>query len=366
MSEVIKVKTPLYYAAKISETLMNSYTAPELPPANRWHYHQGVFLCGMLRIWEHTGEEQYYEYVKSYVDHLIDEYGNFYFARDELDAIQAGLLLFSIYQRTGEKKYEMAAKKLRDLYPTLNLTSEGGFWHKDKYPYQMWLDGLYMGGPYALTYARTFGEPELIDMVLHQEQLMRKYTKDDKTGLYYHGWDEKGAQPWVNKENYCAPEFWGRALGWYGLAVIDMIDLLPDGHAKRDEWIHVVQDYVKAVSSYQDKNSGLWYQIVDKGHLEDNWLETSCSSLFVYTIAKAVTKGYVGKEYAEIAKKGFEGMIVHKVEVTESEEVVLKDICIGTSIGTYDYYVNRECSQNDLHGAGSFIFACLEMEKLIG
>ncbi|WP_223701490.1 glycoside hydrolase family 88/105 protein [Sutcliffiella deserti] len=366
MTDAIKVKTPLYYAEKISETLMNTYTTSELPPANRWHYHQGVFLCGMLRVWEHTSEEKYYDYAKSYVDHLIDDNGNFYFARDELDSIQAGLLLFSIYKRTGEKKYEVAARKLRDLYPTLNVTSEGGFWHKDKYPYQMWLDGLYMGGPYALTYARDFQEPELVNMVTHQEQLMRKYTKDAKTGLYYHGWDEKGAQPWVNKDNHCAPEFWGRALGWYGLAVIDMIDLLPSGHPKRDEWIHVVQEYVKSVSTYQDDKSGLWYQVIDKGHLEDNWLETSCSSLFIYTIAKAVSKGYVGKEYADVAKKGFEGIIQYKAEETEKDGLILKDICIGTSIGTYDYYVNRECSQNDLHGAGSFIFACLEMEKLLG
>ncbi|OAS82561.1 MULTISPECIES: glycoside hydrolase family 105 protein [Metabacillus] len=363
MKENIKVKTPLYWAEKLTDTIMKTYTPEQLPPASRWHYHQGVFLCGMMNIWTKTKNEKYYQYYKQYVDHLVDENGNFYFRRDELDSIQAGLLLFSLYKETGNEKYKIAAKKLRSLYHTLNKTSEGGFWHKDKYPYQMWLDGLYMGGPFALQYAKEFAEPELINMVIHQEELMRKHTRDTKTGLYFHGWDEKGEMQWVNHATYAAPEIWGRALGWYGLAVIDMIDLLPEGHPKRLEWIGVIQDLVAGLTKYQDEQTGLWYQVVDKGGMEGNWLESSASSLFIYTIAKAVTNKYVGPDYAEVASLGFKGLVENKIEET-SDSVVIKDICIGTSIGVYDYYVNRERSENDLHGAGAFILACMEMEKL--
>ncbi|MFC4321364.1 glycoside hydrolase family 88/105 protein [Litchfieldia salsa] len=363
MGERVEVTTPLYWAEKLCDTLMTKFTPEELPPASSWHYHQGVFLCGMMRVWEKTKNDQYFQYVKKYVDNLIDEHGNFYFRRDELDSIQAGLLLYPLYKKTGEAKYKIAAEKLRNLYNTINKTSEGGFWHKDKYPYQMWLDGLYMGGPFALHYASEFNEPELVDMVIHQEALMRKHTKDEKTGLYYHGWDELGETPWAKAETNTAPEFWGRALGWYGLAVIDMIDLLPEDHPKRLEWIGVIQDLVVSLTKFQDKDTGLWYQVVDKGSYEGNWLESSASCLFLYTIAKAVNKQYVNAELAEVVKKGFQGLIENKIE-EKDQSVVIKDICIGTSIGVFDYYITRERSENDLHGAGAFILACMEIEKL--
>lgn len=203
-------------------------------------------------VYNKTGEQKYYDYLKAYVDHNIDDNGNLLFARDELDSIQAGLLLFPLYKATGLKKYELAARRLRHIFSTLNLTNEGGFWHKDKYPYQMWLDGLYMGGPFALHFAQNFNEPELIDMVIHQEKLMRKYTKSEATGLYHHGWDEKCIQPWARTDGK-APEIWGRALGWYGLAVIDMIDLLPEDHPHKEEWIVFIQDYVRDIVKYQDE-----------------------------------------------------------------------------------------------------------------
>ncbi|WFA04194.1 glycoside hydrolase family 105 protein [Bacillus sp. HSf4] len=363
MNQSLATKSPLFVAEEAAKTIMKAYTVDRLPPAGRWHYHQGVFLCGLIHLWNETGKQTYFNYVKDYVDDLVDEYGNFYFARDELDAIQAGLLLFPLYEETGDERYLKAAKKLRGLFETLNQTAEGGFWHKDKYPYQMWLDGLYMCGPFALKFARAFNEPELHDMVVLEENLMRKHTKDARTGLYYHAWDEKRKMPWADPESGCSPEFWGRSIGWYALALSDMIELLPQHHEKRREWTATLQEMVKSLADFQDEETGLWYQVVDKGGREDNWLESSCSCLYIYAMAKGTRMGYIDPSYQKKALKGYRGLLAEKIEFSLEEGLLLKDICVGTSAGTYEYYVGRDKSTNDLHGVGALIMALTELER---
>lgn len=356
--------TPLEWAKAACDSLMSTYLPEELPPANRWHYHQGVFLCGMELLCHAEVDERYEAYIKRYVDKLVDENGNFDFARDELDAIQVGLLLFRLDEKYGERKYRIAADKLRNLFHTLNRTSEGGFWHKDKYAYNMWLDGLYMGGVFALKYANAYNEPCLREMVLHQEGLMRRYMRDEETGLLYHAWDESKQMPWADPVTGCSPEFWGRSLGWYGLAVAQFLDELSEGEASRAELKKSLADFAEALVRYQDKESGLWYQVVDKGHLGDNWLETSCTCLFVYTLARAYKLGMVGEECLEAARRGFQGLI-EVVQFDDQHRFILPDICIGTSAGDYENYVTRPTSQNDLHGVGAFVMACIEMQSLI-
>lgn len=355
---------PLDWAKKACDSLMDTYKAGELPPAHRWHYHQGVFLCGMELLWETVREDRYVEYIQEYVDDLVDEHGNLYFQRDELDAMQAGLLLFNLHERTGQDKYRIAAEKLRNLLLTINQTSEGGFWHKDKYPYQMWLDGLYMAGVFSLKYANAYGETGLRDTVLHQERLMRKHMKDEATGLLYHAWDESRRMPWADPETGCSPEFWSRSLGWYGLALAQFMDLLPADHPGRAELIPVLGDFVEALIRYQDEESGLWYQVVDKGHMSDNWLETSGSCLFVYAIAKAVKLGISGEKALSAAQKGYKGLI-SVLQQDEQGRLILPDICIGTSAGDYENYVTRPKVNNDLHGVGALVMACVEMQSLI-
>ncbi|WP_339220159.1 glycoside hydrolase family 88 protein [Paenibacillus sp. FSL H8-0332] len=360
-------QTPIEWAQKACDSLMDTYEAGELPPAHRWHYHQGVFLCGMELLWKTLREDRYIDYIKQYVDDLVDEQGNFDFARDELDAVQAGLLLFTLYERTGKRKYREAAVKLRHLLLTLNRTSEGGYWHKDKYPNQMWLDGLYMAGVFSLKYANTYRDDALRAEVLHQERLMRKYMKDGATGLLYHAWDESRRMPWANPATGCSPEFWSRSLGWYGLAVSQFMDELPETDPGRAELAAELSGLVQALIRYQDPQSGLWYQVVDKGHEPDNWLETSGSCLFVYTIARAVKLGIlpaeVADEAAEAARKGYEGLI-QVLQRDEQGRLLLPDICIGTSAGDYRNYVTRPKVSNDLHGVGALVMACVEMQDL--
>lgn len=354
---------PLFIAEKACQTIMNTYSPAELPPANRWHYHQSVFLYGMLRVWEATGKQEYFDYTKAYVDNLLDDEGNFFFARDELDSIQVGILLFPLYEQTKERKYMIAAKKLRNLLNTINKTSEGGFWHKDKYPYQMWLDGLFMAGPFMLMYDKHFQESELIQSVLLQEKLMRTHMRDSQSGLPYHAWDEKKIQPWSNKETGCSPEFWGRSVGWYGTALIDLLEQIEGQKHGQEVWVAELQRFIPAIVSYQDSDSGLWYQIVDKGDREDNWLESSCSALFIYTIAKAIKAGYVEDTYQEVVEKAYSGLLKHMVKVDE-QKLELSGICIGTSAGEYEYYVSRPTSENDLHGMGAFILACMAVHDI--
>ena len=359
-----RITTPIDWARAACESLMSAYLPEELPPAGRWHYHQGVFLCGMELLWKAVRDDRYDGYIKRYVDMLVDDNGNFGFARDELDAIQAGLLLFRLDERSENRKYRTAADKLRGLFDTLHRTSEGGFWHKDKYAYNMWLDGLYMGGVFALKYANAYGDVGLRDMVLHQERLMRRHMRDEKTGLLYHAWDESRQMPWADAETGCSPEFWGRSIGWYGLAVAQFLDEITEGQAGRAELEAVLADLSLALIKYQDAESGLWYQVVDKGHLADNWLETSCTCLFVYTLAKAYKHGLAQEACLDAARRGFDGL-VRRVQFDELERFILPDICIGTSAGDYENYVSRPTSQNDLHGVGAFIMACVEMESLI-
>ncbi|KMK74398.1 glycoside hydrolase family 88/105 protein [Alkalihalobacillus pseudalcaliphilus] len=355
--------TPLEWAKKACDSIMQLYRPVEMPPAHRWHYHQGVFLCGVHRIWEMEQDERYWHYVKEYVDELVDEQGNFIFRRDELDAIQAGLLLLPLYEKTGEYRYKEAARKLRGLFHTLNRNRYGGFWHKDKYPNQMWLDGLYMGGPFALQYGQMFNEPELTDLFIRQEALIRKFTKDESTGLYKHAWDASKQVAVCDKETGQTTEVWGRALGWYVMTLADVIEWLGDDHYKQAELMGAFEDVMENLMRYQDEESGLWYQVVDKGEQEDNWLESSCTSLFVYALAKGYRLGYLKKEAYERAVKGLNGIIEHSVEISEEGSLELKDICIGTSIGFYEDYVTRPTSVNDLHGVGAFALACTEVEK---
>lgn len=352
------------WAAEACDSLMARYpSAADLPPANRWHYHQGIFLFGMLKLWEHNGDARYLNYIKSYADAIIDEYGNLYFARDELDSIMAGLILFTLDEQFEDSRYRAAADKLIGLFSTLNQTSEGGYWHKDKYPYQMWLDGLYMGGVFAMIYGSKYAEPQLLDMVLEQERLMNRYMKDERSGLLYHAWDEKRQMPWANPNTGCSPEFWGRSLGWYGMALVDFLDVLPLQHPGRLVIEKETASLLAALLQHQDEESGLWYQVVDKGDQADNWLETSCTSLFLYTIAKAIQHGCVAEDdYKEAAIRGFEGLL--STLQADEHGLVVTGICIGTSAGDYNNYITRPTSKNDLHGVGAFVLACVEMGRI--
>ncbi|HPT88523.1 MAG TPA: glycoside hydrolase family 88 protein [Bacillota bacterium] len=354
--------TPMFWAEHACETLMAKFEPAQLPPAGRWHYHQGVFLKGMLMVWKKTGQQKYFDYVKGYVDSLVDDNGSFEFRNTELDSIQAGLLLFDLYEVTKKEKYKIAADQLISFMTGWKKTNEGGFWHKEIYPYQMWLDGLYMAGPFAVQYATVFNRPELYDLVVQQAELMLKNTKDEKTGLLHHAWDESRQAVWANPETGKSPEFWSRSIGWVVVALVEILDYLPKDHPKRGFLIHELKSLIEAVAKQQDPKTGMWFQVTDKGDQPDNWVEHSASCLFVYGMAKAIRMGYVDAKYQETANRGFEGLL-KMVTIDEDGKVTIPEICIGTGVGDYAHYIARPRSTNDLHGVGAFLFACVEMSK---
>lgn len=356
-----EVREPLFYAKASVETMMRKFKAEDLPPRGHFHYHQGVFLSGVCKIYEACGNEAYFQYVKDWVDSCIDEKGNIWQCdRGQLDDLQPGILLFPLLERTGDARYKAALDFILSVIRNFPRNEAGGFWHKQCHPDQMWLDGLYMAGPVTAEYGKTFLVPGDWDLAAGQALLMEEKTKDAETGLLYHAWDCSGKAEWADPETGLSPEFWGRSIGWVPVAVLDELDFIPESHPQYGKLCHMVRNLLMAVCKFQSEE-GRWYQVVNKPDAEGNWLETSCSCLFVGAVCKAVRKGILPEEYLSCAKKGYEG-IVKSLE-WEDGELLVGDVCVGTPVGDYTHYINRPTSRNDLHGVGAFLIMCAELDK---
>ena len=357
---------PLDYARAACDTMMGRFAAAELPPKGHFHYHQGVFLSGMYRTYllvkrqgQEGAGERYFDYIKKWVDSVIDENGEIHwYDPGELDDIQPGILLFPLLERTGDPRYKKSLDTLLGHVWSFRRNEAGGFWHKNRCPNQMWLDGLYMAGPVSAEYGHRFGRPEFLDCAVEQALLMRKTTEDKNTGLWYHAWDCSKEAEWAAPQTGLAPEFWGRSIGWVPVAVLDELDFLPEEHPLYPDMCALVRDLLTAVCRWQS-DEGRWYQVVDKGQQEGNWLENSCSCLFVAAICKAVRKGLLEKSYLEKARAGYDGVI--RSLTWEGEDLQIGNVCIGTGVGDYRHYCARPVSVNDLHGVGAFLIMCAEM-----
>lgn len=353
-------RTPMEYAQAACDTLMRKYAPEELPPKGHFHYHQGVFLSGMEQTYHSCKNQKYRDYVKAWVDSMVSPRGRINsYDPGELDDIQPGILLYGLYKETHEDRYEKALHTLMEVLQKFPQNQEGGYWHKEKNREQMWLDGLYMAGPFCALYGKTFHRPECFDICMFQALLMEKKTKDIKTGLFYHAWDSVKERPWADPLTGRSAEFWGRSIGWVPVAVLDELECIPEDYEGRRELIRLVTELLKAVAKYQD-DSGLWYQVVDKGGQAGNWLETSCTCLFAAALLKAVRLGILGKEYLQPAQKAFEG-VINRLE-WQGEDVIIGNICVGTGVGDYEYYCKRHVSENDLHGTGAFLLMCTQMQ----
>jgi unsaturated rhamnogalacturonyl hydrolase len=338
----------------------------------KWEYTYGLVLKAILQVWDVTGDDRYFRYVRSYYDRMIDSSGSVLTYRMEdynIDRINPGKPLFLLYRKTGDEKYTKVIQLLRTQMRTHPRTSEGGFWHKKIYPYQMWLDGLYMASPFLAECASVFNEPAAFDDVAKQFILMEKHAREEKTGLLYHGWDESRRQRWADPQTGLSPNFWGRSMGWYAMAIVDALDFFPENHPKRPELIAIFGRLATAVTNVQDRETGLWHQILDQGTRKGNYLESSASCMFVYALAKGVRKGYLHPAFMSIARKGYQGILDRFIEADKNGLVFIHQGCAVAGLGgdpyrdgSYDYYIHEKIRSNDPKAVGSFILASLEME----
>lgn len=346
----------------------------------KWDYTAGLFTLSLLKLNERVPNPAYVEFAKSAIGSFIAADGNIQGYRLEeynIDSIAPGKTVLALYQLTGEERYRKAAGLLRKQLDAHPRVSEGGFWHKQRYTNQMWLDGLFMGAPFYAEYTKIFKGPTAdYDDVAKQFRLIDKYLYDAKTGLFYHGWDEKRTQPWANPVTGTSSNFWGRALGWYAMACVDVLDFLPKDHPGRKEIIAELKKVCDGVVKWQDAESGLWWQVMDQGKREGNYLEATASSMFVYAMAKGVNRGYLTRDYIPAILKGYNG-IVSKLIRTDGEKISLMQCCSVSGLGftttggrprdgSFDYYISEAIVENDLKGVGPFILAGIEIQQLTG
>ena len=347
--------------------------------AARWDYAAGLFTLSLLKLDGKVNDPRYVEFAEGAIDSFITADGKirtYKFEDLSLDNVNAGRTVLDLWQLTHAGRYQKAAALLRKQLEAQPRTSDGGFWHKQKYPHQMWLDGLYMGEPFYAEYAKLFDGPVSdYDDIARQIRLVAAHTYDPVTGLYYHAWDESREQPWANQATGTSSNFWGRAMGWYAMALVDVLDYFPTNHPARPEIIAALQTLCGGVVKYQDPKTGLWYQVLDRGDRQGNYLEATVSSMFVYVLAKGVNHGYLPRVYAPVIEKGYQGIIENLVKNEGDGKWSLTQCCsvagLGGSLGngrvrdgSFDYYVSEPIVSNDLKGVGPFILAGIEVQQL--
>jgi unsaturated rhamnogalacturonyl hydrolase len=339
----------------------------------RWDYERGVVLQGVWQVYQATGEKKYLTYIKRILDPFIGEDGSirtYEYSTFNIDNIPTGRQLLALYKTFNEKKYKAAADTLRKQLANQPRTHEGGFWHKKIYPYQMWLDGLYMGEPFYAEFAQLFNEPTAFDDIANQFIFMERHSRDPRSGLLYHAWDESKQQRWADTITGRSPHFWGRAMGWYAWGLVDVLDYFPLNHPKRIELIGILQRLSEALVKYREPSSGLWYQVIDQGNRTGNYLEASASCMFIYSLAKGVHKGYLDNKYLELAQGSFTSVLDSMVTVDDKGIISLHHTCQGAGLGgnpyrdgSYEYYISEKQRTNDFKGLGPFILAALELKR---
>ncbi len=361
---------------QLAETVMRTWKDSfSLGNQARWSYDMGVILKGFEGIWRNSGDVRYFNYIQKQMDFFVQDDGTIKtYKPDEynIDHINNGKLVLFLYRVTGKEKYLKAARLLREQLRTHPRTKEGGFWHKKIYPYQMWLDGLYMGAPFYAEYADLMHEKEAFDDVANQFIWMEKHARDPQTGLLYHAWDESKEQKWANKTTGRSPLVWARAMGWYATALVDVLDWIPENHPKRKELIAILNRLVVAVEKFQDKKTGLWKDILNyKGEdQEKNYFEASASCQFTYAIAKGVRKGYLLPGKIAIATKAYSGIVKEFIK-GDTGQVDLHGTVKVSGLGgnpyrdgSFAYYMSEPVIVNDPKGMGAFLLASNEMEMV--
>ena len=337
-----------------------------------WNYIDGCMITALLNLYEITGEDQYFEFCDRFIDHFILEDGSVRGYKTEghsLDDINEGRVLFTLYNRTGKEKYRRAMEFLHVQLKAQPRTSEGNFWHKQIYPNQVWLDGIYMAQPFAALYEKVCGNQNYED-IIHQIENVRAKMRDPKTGLYYHGYDASRKAFWCNPETGCSENFWLRSLGWFAVALVDLLEILPE--EKKDPLIRIFVQLMEDVYAYCDAESGMYWQVVDQGGREGNYLESSGSAMLSYAMLKGARMKVLAPEYAQRGKKTFDGIVKRCLRM-EGGLLEMNSICLVAGLGpetnrrrdgSYAYYISEPIVSNDAKGVAPFILSYTEVKRL--
>lgn len=342
---------------------------------DRWAYDNGVVMKALLKVWKKTGDKKYFDVCRDYMDKFIYDNGMIKDYRPyeyNIDLINNGKVLFDIFSETKEEKYRKAIFKLRNQFYKHPRTSEGAFWHKKIYKNQVWLDGLYMEAPFYAQFIRTFDSKRNYNDVIRQFILCRKNMRDSKTGLYYHAWDESRAEFWCDKKTGLSKNFWGRAMGWLVMALCDTLEIITPKYGEYAELADMLKEALDALINVQDKKSGCWYQVLDKGGKTGNYIEASCSCMILYAAVKAVNLGIIKKEqYNDAIEAAYNGIIDEFIMITDNKFINLNKNCAVAGLGnksrrdgSFAYYISEPIVCNDLKGVGAFILAACEYESL--
>ncbi|GLB30719.1 glycoside hydrolase 105 family protein [Lacrimispora amygdalina] len=337
-----------------------------------WNYIDGCMIKAVLEMYSITKDSKYLEFADTFIDYRVKEDGSIdgYDVEElNIDNVNAGKTLFELYDLTGKEKYRKAIDLVYSQIEKMPRTKEGNFWHKNIYPNQVWLDGLYMCQPFYMEYETRFNDRKNCEDIYRQFANITKHMRDSETGLYYHAYDSSREMFWCDKVTGLSQNFWLRALGWYSMALLDTMD---KDNLKDQEALHQMKDAFKslidAMLNYQDP-SGMWYQVVNLGGMEKNYLETSGSAIFSYAILKGVRLGYLPEAYAEYGKKAFEGICRTYLHMEEGN-MSLGGICLVAGLGgkdrrdgTFQYYMSEPVVKDDAKGVGPFLLAYTEMKR---
>jgi unsaturated rhamnogalacturonyl hydrolase len=337
-----------------------------------WNYTQGMVQDALFAIATRTGRDDDFDYIRKWADRFVNPEGGidpqaFPLKLYSLDRVRPGSVLLWLHDRTKEEKYLKAARLVASQLDEQPKTSDGGYWHRSTYPNQMWLDGIYMADVFAVEFGARTNQPKYFDEAVHQITLIHQHTYDPKTGLHYHGWDETKTRPCANKKTGTSPEFWGRAIGWYGMAMADILDWLPADHPGRKEVLPIFQAYCASLLKFEDRDTAMWWQIIDKPTGPKNYVETSCSLMFAYAMARGAQRGWLPPEYLEHARRATRGILNHKIDLLPDNRMAIQGtVVVGTlggNGGFYDSYVADRVVANDQKSLGAFMYLSMALSE---
>ncbi len=356
-------------------TVWNIEKARQGIPTN-WNYIDGCMITALLAMADITGDNRYFDFARTFIDAFVSEDGairTFDAEKHTLDDINEGRVLFRLYQKTGMEKYRRAAQTLRDALEKQPRTFEGSFWHKQIYPNQVWLDGIYMAMPFLALYESQFGDGDYSDVV-RQIVTVRDRMRDDRTGLYYHGYDASRTAFWADSETGLSQNFWLRSIGWFAVALADLIEILPAG-AGRDTLRGIFADLMAAVWKFSDPETGMYWQVPDRPGEAGNYLESSGSAMLAYAMLKGARLGALDGEYADHGQKTFDGIMQKYLTIAENGDLNLGGICLVAGLGpednrrrdgSYAYYISEPVVENDAKGVAPFVLCYTEIKRRNG